>query len=991
MNFPYFGDAEAFLALGARCAQALEQGGAFAHCYNGLRPIGSFAYFSLPYLLSSDPVTVLYLLAGMNVLMFVLLQYAMVQLAGNAMAPSANGQVFKRVFILIGTLVLSLPFIPVALSDLPAVAFFMLGLALLFRGTQNAQAALLAGLSLGVSCLIKQNYYVFTVIAVAVFAGINVRHIDRALARRFALFCAGSSVALLQIAWVYLHTGRLYPYSPADGFVFDEARRLPFIELVAYSLPAKGAYMSSIDSTSISALSHFCIKLLQGFFAYRPAVYLGFSPAESPAMMHLNKAFLLKAYVSTFALGAVLVWAAAVSTARERTLLVLSLVATFFTAWYIHVENRYFFMPKLLLVCWLGAFALPALWAKLGASARAAMNSVPPPGGLAADTGPSARQIPVWRSPACLAAYGVILELCFLTFQQQDLRHTIASSYGYLRGHWADFYDYNAAIVGRNDYLPGIYAVFAVWFVPLKALGLLTDVATKSFDALSMAEVLWGKLLPVGFFFATVAVMKQIAGLVSPEPQAGWRVAAVFATAPLAIFGVFFMGQYDIVAVFLMACGLYFYFQRRLWLFAVAFSLAIPFKYFAIIFFFPLLVLATRSWIDWLKYGALALAATLLQGAMYWGSAIFRQNIFVLPSLKAGLPNGASFFGSALFFAAMGYAAICVAVMFWHPKSDREWHKRAILVCTGVAACFFARFPWHPQWLIFAMPFFALTTLYLKRPALWYVAEVLGVAAFGWLCANYWGGNVDASMVQQGSFRSLFPVLYLQNSDLMGVQALPLMRALFIGYLFAPLVLLLLEKRAGSGHAYIPADKWIAGRFLASMAILLIPSLYCAFASESQAVSISSQAALITLKPGLQIEKGDRTAGEITAGRVVEQEFEAGQANLTAIGVRFATYARLNDGDVDLLLHDSSGQVMAQDTIAARKLRDNQFYGFRFPPVPHSAGQRFTLSIKANGASPGRAVTAWISDEVPAQARGALKIGDRREAGILNIKLMYVP
>lgn len=37
--------------------------------------------------------------------------------------------------------------------------------------------------------------------------------------------------------------------------------------------------------------------------------------------------------------------------------------------------------------------------------------------------------------------FGIIAVACFLTFQQGDIMHTAGCSYGYLQGHFLDFYE----------------------------------------------------------------------------------------------------------------------------------------------------------------------------------------------------------------------------------------------------------------------------------------------------------------------------------------------------------------------------------------------------------------------------------------------------------------------------------------------------------------------------------------------------------------------
>lgn len=109
-------------------------------------------------------------------------------------------------------------------------------------------------------------------------------------------------------------------------------------------------------------------------------------------------------------------------------------------------------------------------------------------------------------------AYLVVLALCFLLFQQGDLSHTTASSYAYLNGHFADFYDYNKKHMGGNDYLPLIYLIFAIWNIPLHLFGLTSSMG--GMDVLSPIEIAWAKLLLVVFFFAAAKVLAKISEVI---------------------------------------------------------------------------------------------------------------------------------------------------------------------------------------------------------------------------------------------------------------------------------------------------------------------------------------------------------------------------------------------------------------------------------------------------------------------------------------------
>ncbi len=171
MQFPYFGDADAFLTFGENCSRAISTGTSlFTGCYNGVRPIGALLYFSLPNLITKDPVTASYTLLAMNLGMLLLLAYsakALITQSGAPLLGDKMGRLFAFLLALV-VIALSLPFVPVALADLPACAMFFFGMSRVFKKDVSISDAIVGALFLGLAALTRQNYYVF-----AAFAGVG--------------------------------------------------------------------------------------------------------------------------------------------------------------------------------------------------------------------------------------------------------------------------------------------------------------------------------------------------------------------------------------------------------------------------------------------------------------------------------------------------------------------------------------------------------------------------------------------------------------------------------------------------------------------------------------------------------------------------------------------------------------------------------------------------------------------------------------------------
>jgi hypothetical protein len=295
------------------------------------------------------------------------------------------------------------------------------------------------------------------------------------------------------------------------------------------------------------------------------------------------------------------------------------------------------------------------------------------------------------QNPALFLFYLFSLALCFLIFKQSDLTHTYTSSYAYLQGHVYDFYDYNKIHMSRNDYLPLMYIIFALWNLPLKLFGLLTyaDLGVSIWQLSTPLEIFWSKLLLCSFFLACVILLEKITKLLHANVEDGLaRPSILFATSPIAIFAVFIFSQYDIFGVFFTLLGLYFYFQKRFWYFAFLFSVAISFKYFAAFIYLPLVLIIEKRPLYIARYGLIGLLVTALQVGAYWHSDIFQASFFALAGAKTG---EAMHRGKAIYILIL-YGCLCAYAYFSKVRLslDQLATKRHIHVLSGLCSdvCF---------------------------------------------------------------------------------------------------------------------------------------------------------------------------------------------------------------------------------------------------------------------------------------------------------------
>jgi hypothetical protein len=563
------------------------------------------------------------------------------------------------------------------------------------------------------------------------------------------------------------------------------------------------------------------------------------------------------------------------------------------------------------------------------------------------------------------------------------------SSYALLQGHISDFYNYNKVVVGGNNYLPIIYAIFAIWNTPIFLLGLTSD-PTSGLMTLNPYEIVWAKLLLTAFFFGTVYLLYKCSILLTPNEQnKSTLYPSLFATSPIAIFAVFIFSQYDIIGTFFSVFAFYFYLKRKLTMAALIFSLAISFKFFALVIYLPLLFLAEKNVLKITILLLIGALFTSLQFLFYWNSQAFQAGVLAIPSGKAeGLSLNNNFLFNPKLYYIISYFFVCAYAYFSRLNNDQAFFKHAIFIPIASYSLMFSSVVWHPQWLIILMPFFCLSYLFIKNHKLFYTIDAIGMLSFIWICVNQWVNNVDASMLSRGLFGSYFTYFPILISDLFPPKYLNFFISIFRIYLFSPLIIIIIDNIA---H-YSSKNKhdnifFYYIRFIFGISFFIIPSFFCAFIPISLATKISHEAYLVTLKKGLSLDIPSTTVGGIINNRLINQKFKAEENGLRAISLLFATYMRTNDTDIKISIKDSTGIILYQTYVNGRILKDNSYYSIYFPEVVYSKGKYYYIEISSSTVKSENAVTIWAN--YAPYSEGTLFINKTPFKGNLCFRLYY--
>lgn len=404
--------------------------------------------------------------------------------------------------------------------------------------------------------------------------------------------------------------------------------------------------------------------------------------------------------------------------------------------------------------------------------------------------------------------YTITVLICFLFFSHTDPVYTISASFSYLNGHISDFYDFNSKLIGEVVYLPTIYGLIAVWFLPFKWLSglnfndfqiFLFDTPMNQLQGYAYASVLiWYKLLLVFLSYLTYKLFKKISVSI---PKNTIKNELVFITSPFAIFSVLIFSGYDIFGVFFTILGLYFYLKKDLIKFAVAFSFAISCKFFAVIIFIPLLLLAEKNILRIIQFFFLAIGLCAIYFLFYMSNDSFVDNVLLIAKQKSSSES----FISWKHLCELIYLGVCFYAYQVKKMTYSLFVKRAIFISYISYLLMFFAVKWHPNWILIIIPFMALSYSYIKSYAWVFWLEFFGFISFIVLISNIWMDNVDQMMFIHGPLSQLIgktyffhiaDVLNMHSLDAIGIHLKPFLLLAFYVYLLHPLLIFLSESYA---------------------------------------------------------------------------------------------------------------------------------------------------------------------------------------------------
>ena len=440
----------------------------------------------------------------------------------------------------------------------------------------------------------------------------------------------------------------------------------------------------------------------------------------------------------------------------------------------------------------------------------------------------------------------ILMGFFFLSFEMRDLLHTAGCSYGYLDGHFFDFYDYLAEYGIAEDgtyglhasYLPTIYLLFAIWNIPMKLLGRVPVASAQ----LTFFPMMYAKLLPCLVWLACGVVIYKISLLYGMRERKSKLCMYAFLSMPVGLYGQFILGQYESIMIFLVLLGYYYWLKKKDFKFIMFFALAVSVKYTALLVFLPLLVLREKKIFKMLLYFVLVLSVAGLEFLVYMHSPVFMAYAFGVGGSgdnPTGYINNAAYFtgfwrGGELKYVV--YLSILFVILvlafayFRHTHDDKEERNFGLYYTGLVLAAFFCFSKWHPHWLMLLIPFFTIGAFLHRNTKGFMALELLFSLVFLAFCTCQFGGVADEVMLEKGIFKYMLPdgkiSSYSTMADYLGILdmsvELTVMTALIAAFALLKHPKMLAEDPAVSeDHAV----GWLRARYIIPMMLYLLVSL----------------------------------------------------------------------------------------------------------------------------------------------------------------------
>lgn len=316
----------------------------------------------------------------------------------------------------------------------------------------------------------------------------------------------------------------------------------------------------------------------------------------------------------------------------------------------------------------------------------------------------------------------IILGFCFFTMYYTDIVIIYEEAFHLLDcialGKFSEFYNYSYLnssfdVVPVYDLL--IYIIFAIWGLPVWVIHKLTGIEEYALYAIPVE--LWFKALLIIFLIAGAYYIKKIGRSLEME-KGGYVQWMVFAylSSMILVLPVFDVAQVDIISIFFILGGFYYYLEGDMKRFIAFFAIAIPMKLFALFIFVPLLLYQEKRIIYIIRnaiLGLVLLVAVKLPFLDTMEEVSVAKNLFNYDMMNRLMSSTAFSHDQELSVFILLFALLCIYCFYKKPDNvdERKGYAAYFAFATFMLLFMFLS-ECHPYWIVFLSPFLTILIFY---------------------------------------------------------------------------------------------------------------------------------------------------------------------------------------------------------------------------------------------------------------------------------------
>ena len=356
----------------------------------------------------------------------------------------------------------------------------------------------------------------------------------------------------------------------------------------------------------------------------------------------------------------------------------------------------------------------------------------------------------------------------------------------------------------------------------------------------------------------------------------------------------------------------------------------------------------------------------VLEFFVYRNSPVFQAYVFGFGGNAVSSPTGyimnagyytgfeLSTFHYEVSFAVLAFGTLCAWCYFNKPTDDRNFVNTVFYICCLAFFVLFGLSKWHPQWLLFAVPFWVISSFLHKDTKIFMILDLIFMLVYTIFNVQMIPNNVDQAMFNNGILRSL--VNGNIGTELMMEDLIAKLDKSLCLSILTMMMLVYAVFKHPKYCAQNPAQEvncmgWMRTRFIGGVAIFVVPAFVCLMAYFTAPYA------------GYKVENVYSQVQLCELGDEVSQTFCATGNSIDKIRFVAGVNDRVNKGYVKLTVKDSDDKILYEQDWETSGWLEDRIITANLNGVPTTPGEYYTAVFEVTQANGDYAVSIYRSED----------------------------